>query len=92
MYLEIISPESIVFKGEIDSISVPGSSGDFQVLNNHAPIISTLKKGIIKIKAKMKPEESDEIFFSKEGKETYTYKIKSGVIQVKKNKLILLSD
>ncbi len=92
MYLEIISPESIVFKGEIDSISVPGSSGDFQVLNNHAPIISTLKKGIIKIKAKMKPEESDENFFSKEGKETYIYEIKSGVIQVKKNKLILLSD
>ncbi len=40
----------------------------------------------------MKPEESDENFFSKEGKETYIYEIKSGVIQVKKNKLILLSD
>jgi len=92
MYLEIISPEAIVFKGEIDSISVPGSSGDFQVLNNHAPIISTLKKGIIKIKTNTKPEESDENFFSKEGKETYIYEIKSGVIQVKKNKLILLSD
>lgn len=92
MYLEIISPEAIVFKGDIDSISVPGSSGDFQVLNNHAPIISTLKKGIIKIKTNTKPEEFGEIFFSKEGKETYIYKIKSGVIQVKNNKLILLSD
>ena len=92
MYLEIISPEAIVFKGEVDSISVPGSSGDFQVLNNHAPIISTLKKGIVKIKTNKTPEEKDENFFSKEGKETFLYKINSGVIQVKKNKLILLSD
>ena len=92
MYLEIISPEAIVFKGEVDSISVPGASGDFQVLNNHAPIISTLKKGLVKIKTNKKPEESSENFFTRENKETFLYKIESGVLQVRKNKLVLLSD
>ena len=45
MYLEIITPEQTLFKGEVDSVFFPGSSGDFQVLNNHAPIDSTLKQG-----------------------------------------------
>ena len=92
MYLEIISPEAIIFKGEVDSVSVPGANGDFQVLNDHAPIISTLKEGTVKINAKIKPKESFENFFTRENKETFLYKIKSGVIQVRKNKLVLLSD
>ncbi len=92
MYLEIISPEALVFKGEVDSVSVPGASGDFQILNNHAPIISTLKEGTVKIKTKAQPEKSFENFFTKENKETFLYKIKSGVIQVRENKLVLLSD
>ena len=44
MYLEIISPGAILYKGEVKSIFFPGSYGDFQVLDNHAPIVSTLKK------------------------------------------------
>ena len=44
MYLEIVSPEANSFSGEVDSVKVPGSAGDFQMLNNHAPIVSTLKK------------------------------------------------
>ena len=50
MYLEIISPEATLFKGEVDSVSVPGLNGYFQVLNNHAPIVSSLKKGKVEIK------------------------------------------
>ena len=42
MYLEIISPEAKLFEGEITSIILPGSAGSFQLLNNHAPIVSTL--------------------------------------------------
>ena len=53
MYLEIISPEATLFTGEVDSVKVPGSAGDFQMLNNHAPIVSTLKKGIVKISGKI---------------------------------------
>ena len=49
MYLEIISPEQTLFKGDVESILFPGSHGDFQVLNDHAPIVSNLTKGKVKI-------------------------------------------
>ena len=52
MHLEIISPEKTLFKGEVESILFPGTYGDFQVLNNHAPIVSTLTKGKVKIDLK----------------------------------------
>ena len=43
--LRIVSPERIVFTGEVDSVLVPGTVGPFEILNNHAPIISTLDEG-----------------------------------------------
>jgi F-type H+-transporting ATPase subunit epsilon len=49
MILEIVSPEAKLFSGEISSISVPGVDGRFQMLNNHAPIVSLLQKGTINI-------------------------------------------
>jgi len=51
MILEIVSPESKLFQGEVTSVSLPGVAGSFQVLNHHAPIVSTLKEGVIKIGA-----------------------------------------
>jgi F-type H+-transporting ATPase subunit epsilon len=45
--LKIISPERIVFIGEVDGVKVPGTNGEFEVLNNHAPIISSLGKGVV---------------------------------------------
>ena len=47
MFLEILSAEEKIFSGEVESVILPGSSGQFQILNNHAPIISSLKKGEI---------------------------------------------
>jgi F-type H+-transporting ATPase subunit epsilon len=44
MLLEILSPEASLFKGEITSVSVPGLDGSFQILNNHAPIVSLLQR------------------------------------------------
>lgn len=43
--LKIISPEKIVFNGEVENVTVPGTLGSFEVLNDHAPIISCLEKG-----------------------------------------------
>ena len=51
MILEIVSPEASLFKGEINSITLPGVDGSFQILNNHAPIVSLLQKGNVKINA-----------------------------------------
>ena len=46
--LRIIAPDRMVFEGEVESVTLPGSVGSFTVLNNHAPIISSLEKGLIK--------------------------------------------
>ena len=45
--LKIVSPERIEFDGEVESVLVPGSQGQFEILNDHAPIISTLEKGVV---------------------------------------------
>lgn len=47
MRLEILSPEGLVFTGEVLSVSVPGSYSAFTILKNHAPIISSLSKGVV---------------------------------------------
>ena len=46
--LRIISPEKLVFEGEVKKVTLPGTMGSFTVLDNHAPIISSLEKGLIK--------------------------------------------
>jgi len=57
MLLEIVSPEKIFFKGEVEKITLPGTKALFTILNNHAPMISSLRKGIIRYKTKEKEEE-----------------------------------
>ncbi|MDY9918584.1 MULTISPECIES: F0F1 ATP synthase subunit epsilon [Proteiniphilum] len=47
MTLEILTPESVFYRGEADSVTLPGMLGSFQILNNHAPIISSLTKGVL---------------------------------------------
>jgi F-type H+-transporting ATPase subunit epsilon len=76
--LEILTPEKSLFEGNIFSINVPGSQGSFTVLHNHAPIISTLEKGQIKIIT--------------ESKKTELIDILGGIIEVKKNSIIVLAD
>jgi len=47
MKLEILTPEMIFYSGEVDSVTLPGTLGSFQILKNHAPIISSLSKGML---------------------------------------------
>ena len=49
MYLEIVSPEKVLLSAEVTSVTVPGVEGEFQMLNNHAPIVSVLAKGVVKV-------------------------------------------
>ena len=49
MYLEIVTPEATLFKGDVESIAVPGVNGEFQMLKDHAPVVSLLKEGFVKI-------------------------------------------
>ena len=53
MFLEIITPDKKVFEGEVSSVLVPGANGQFQMLENHAAIISTLVNGKVKVKTKV---------------------------------------
>ena len=68
--LRIVSPERIVFTGEVDSVLVPGTVGPFEILNNHAPIISTLVEG--------------KVAYSVQG-DTKELHIVGGFVEVKKN-------
>ena len=91
MYLEIISPEATIYSGEVLSISVPGETGSFQMLSNHAPIVSNLKKGSIIIEGEIIiKDEFKKSFINKNGK-TF-FEINSGTIDNNNNNVIILSD
>ena len=93
MILEIVSPEASLFSGEITSISVPGVDGDFQMLNNHAPIVSILQKGTIRIVASnFNLSKLAESLFVKVNDQCYSFAINSGTLEMKDNKVIVLVD
>jgi len=67
-----------IFSGTISLVQLPGIDGLFEILNNHAPLISVLKKGKVKIK-----NEKDQIEF---------FEINGGVVEVLQNKIIILAE
>ena len=77
MHLEILTPDKKIFEGEVNIITFPGADGSFQVMNDHAPIISLLKEGSVEYKSK---------------EATQMVKITGGVVEVLKNKVIVLAD
>ena len=92
MYLEIVTPEATLFKGEVDSVAVPGVLGEFEMLKDHAPIVSLLKEGYVKIFGDITLDEDIEAKFVK-GKNRGTWlAINSGTIEMKDNKVIVLAD
>lgn len=97
MYLEIVSPEATLFSSEVDSVVVPGVMGEFEMLNNHAPIVSLLKEGTVKIKThNQSPIDFDELHTDItpliNDKKILTLKINSGTIELKNNRIIVLAD
>ncbi len=78
MNVEIISPESTLFQGEAAYVYLPGSDGSLGVLNNHAPLITSLKKGTVRVK-------------DNAGKE-HRFDVKGGTVEVFNNKMIILAE
>ncbi|MDL2262637.1 ATP synthase F1 subunit epsilon [Bacteroidales bacterium OttesenSCG-928-I21] len=78
MKVEIITPEKKLFTGKTTMVKVPGSLGSFQILKNHAPIVSTLEKGTITIRI--------------ENNEERTFDIESGLIECKDNLISILVE
>jgi F-type H+-transporting ATPase subunit epsilon len=77
MNLEIITPDKKVYAGEVTSVSVPGKNGRFEMLRNHAPVISTLLNGKVKVK-------------DKDGVKSFD--VKGGVVENLNNKIIILAE
>jgi len=91
MYLEIVTPEASLVSGEVDSLSVPGVNGAFQMLNNHAPIVSLLVAGKVSFSGNPTIAEGFENKFTQEdGK--WVMEINSGTLQMSDNKAIVLAD
>jgi len=79
MRLEILTPDQVIFSGEnVYLVQLPGIDGSFEIMNDHAPLISVLKKGEIKVLIK----DHDPQFFS----------IKGGVIEVLNNSVQILAE
>jgi len=91
MYLEIVTPEASLVSGEVDSISVPGVNGEFQMLNNHAAIVSLLAEGKVRFSGNPTIAEGFENKFTQEdGK--WVMEINGGTVQMNDNKVIVLAD
>lgn len=78
MLLEILTPDKRIYSGQVQLVQLPGSKGSFEILNNHAPIISTLEKGKIKV-----VEETGQILF---------FEVDGGVVENNDNKIIVLAE
>ena len=92
MYLEIVSPEATLYKGQVSSVTVPGSNGEFQMLENHAPIVSLLQEGTVRIKGENGISEDFEDRFQKGADGSLLLPIRSGTVELKDNKMIVLAD
>ena len=78
MTVDIITPDKTIFSGEADVVQLPGKDGSFEILKNHAPMIAVLQKGKIKV---VDPK-NEKLFFE----------INGGVIEVVKNKVLILAE
>jgi F-type H+-transporting ATPase subunit epsilon len=76
--LEIVSPVKSVYQGMVKSVTAPGILGEFQVLYNHAALVSTLEIGILKLE--------------NEKGEEFSYSTSGGILEVKSNKISILAD
>jgi F-type H+-transporting ATPase subunit epsilon len=78
MQLEIITPEQTLFTGEVSLVQLPGIDGSFEILNDHAPLISALSKGRVKVQDAQK--------------QLQYFEIKGGIVEVLRNKVLVLAE
>ena len=91
MNIKILTPEFVVFDGEVKSVLLPGKNGDFHIMKDHAAIVASLINGKIKVFADFIDEKYADKF-KKEKESVYSFKIKSGVIEFSNNKGIILAE
>jgi len=97
MKLEIVSPEAVIFNADVDSVTVPGINGEFQMLENHAPIVSLLAEGEVRIHTHTQEHKEFEELSGKltkhaDDNKVLLFPIKSGTVELKDNHIIILAD
>ena len=93
MIIKILTPESVVFEGQVDSVLVPGISGDFHIMKNHASIVSALKEGDVRIfSAGISDNYAKNFETVSADKGEFAYRIKSGVIEFNNDNGIILCE
>jgi len=78
MKIEIVTPDTTIYEGDVSLAQLPGLDGSFEILNNHAPMIAALKKGTVKVVDTKK--------------ETLFFEVNGGVAEILKNRILVLAE
>ena len=92
MILEVITPDNLLYKGEVDSITLPGIDGYFGILNSHAPLISALGNGAVTISKVANADVEGKYSKDASGSASFNFDITGGVVEVLNNKIIVLDE
>ena len=93
MNIKILTPEFVVFEGEVKSVLLPGKNGDFHIMKDHAAIVASLTSGKVRVFANEIDEKFAKNFTKELDKESiFSFPVKSGVIEFNNNKGIILAE
>lgn len=93
MNIKILTPEYVIFEGEVNSVLLPGKNGEFHIMKNHAGIVSSLVGGKVKLFVNAVNEPYTKYFTKEDVKDSvFSFPIKSGVIEFNNNKGIILCE
>ncbi|WHF52201.1 F0F1 ATP synthase subunit epsilon [Chryseobacterium gotjawalense] len=93
MNIKILTPEFVIFEGEVKSVLLPGKSGEFHIMKDHAAIVTSLNSGKIKVFTNEIKEEYSHHFTRENEKESvFSFTMKSGVVEFSNNKGIILAE
>ena len=93
MNIKILTPEFVIFEGEVKSVLLPGRNGEFHIMKDHAAIVTSLNSGKIKVYTDQIKEEYSEHFTRENEKESvFSFPMKSGVVEFSNNKGIILAE
>lgn len=97
MLLEVITPDELLYKGNVSHVVLPGLDGSFGILNHHAPLISALAKGLVKVDQNISENKDEDLYNGKlnakhKNDASFSFEIAGGVIEVKDNKIMVLAE
>ena len=93
MNIKILTPEFVVFEGEVKSVLLPGKNGDFHIMKDHAAIVASLIGGKVKVFTNEIDDKYAKNFTKENEKESvFSFPVKSGVIEFNNNKGIILAE